>query len=351
MFNRRWSFLYVSLVLVCLVLFAYMGMKDISHSSRVESQQIPKFVKIPVVVRTVATAVVVNSSKVDDCETWKPIFKVRPMIKKIPFRADISNNRRIETAGQRMASFQEVYEKHLWGAQEPGYKGIQGSGAGSSVHYAQLMMKVLDSLINMAKKVTGKSKVSFLDIPCGDMVWIPKFLENRNDINYTGMDIVPELIKSHKTRFANRSNWSFRHGDIVNDPLKEQFDIIFCRHMLQHLSTADALKVLKHFSDSGSRFLLTTSWLGTKANIELPTFQHGRFRRMNLELPPFSLVPPLCFGRDWPKGPYEKQLYTGLWSLPLEQIDSSEFTSKGPIRLTKSKAHNDFEVYAISYEN
>ncbi|XP_074660502.1 uncharacterized protein LOC141912964 [Tubulanus polymorphus] len=342
----RWPFLFVSLVLVCLVLFAYISMKDVSDLSAARPRRVQEVVEMP--LRPVA----VKSSKVDDCETWKAVFKVRPTLKRIPFNANISkNSRRIETASERMASFQEVYQKHLWGAQEPGFKGIQGSGEGSSTRYTHKMIKVLHSIIDMAKKATGKSKVSFLDIPCGDMVWISKFLDSRNDIIYTGMDIVPELIKSHKTRFANRSNWSFRHGDIVHVPLKEKYDIIFCRHMLQHLSLADALKVLKHFSDSGSRFLLTTSWLNVGGNSELGSFKNGRGRPINMELPPFSLVPPLCFGRDWPKGSYEKQLYTGLWSMPLEQIDASEFTSKAPIRLTKSKTSKGFEVHAISYEN
>ncbi|XP_074660240.1 uncharacterized protein LOC141912759 [Tubulanus polymorphus] len=287
---------------------------------------------------------------VNDCVTGTAVYKIRPKLKIIPFDVDSSKNSpKKEDDSHRMASFRDVYKNHHWGVQQPGYKGIQGSGQGSSVDFARHMMKVLGGTIDMVKKATGKNKIRFLDIPCGDMVWMQTFLENRNDVIYTGMDIVPELIKSHNTRFANRTDWSFRHQDIVKNPLDGSYDIIHCRHMLQHLTTADALKVLKHFSDSGSRFLLTTTWANTRSNAELSSFEHARFRNLNLEIPPFSLVPPLCIGRDWPKHQFEKQLYAGMWSLPLVQLPASEFGNHA-VSYVQSKTNSEFHVFASSYE-
>ena len=52
-----------------------------------------------------------------------------------------------------------------------------------------------------------------LDSSCGDMTWMPTFLEGRNDIIFTGFDIVPENIQQHRNMFKHQ-NWSFEVGII-----------------------------------------------------------------------------------------------------------------------------------------
>ncbi|XP_074660395.1 uncharacterized protein LOC141912873 [Tubulanus polymorphus] len=346
----RWSPLYLAIVLAglfaCVVFVSMYDRSRLSTAVHVKQPQILKHTE-----PSEPSSAFYPKPVVDNCVTWTPVYKVRPLLRTIPFKLDRpATVPKKENTNERMASFQEVYSKKLWGTHEPNYKGFQGSGSGSSVAYAQNMMKSLNGTINAVKKATGKSKIRFLDIPCGDMVWMPKFLTTRTDVIYTGMDIVPEMIDAHNTRFANMKDWSFRHQDIVNNPLNEQFDIIHSRHMLQHLTTGDALKVLDHLSSSGSLFLLTTTWSNIAVNRELPTFQHGRFRRMNLEIPPFNLEPPACIGRDWPTGNLDRELYTGLWPLPLRRLHAAEFLSNNSIRFVKSTQNVDFETNAASYE-
>ena len=49
---------------------------------------------------------------------------------------------------------------------------------------------------------------SLLDSSCGDMTWMPTFLKERNDVEFTGFDIVPENIENHRNSFKDQ-NWKF----------------------------------------------------------------------------------------------------------------------------------------------
>jgi cyclopropane fatty-acyl-phospholipid synthase-like methyltransferase len=170
-------------------------------------------------------------------------------------------------------------------------------------------------VIEDIKKAFNTPVVRMLDVPCGDMLWMNVFLTNRSDIDYTGMDIVPELIERHKKEYA-KQDWTFRVHDIVAESLTTSYDLIISREMMQHLVTGDALTVLRHFSDSGSSFVMMTTFPKTETNTEIRK-NILRFRYLNLERPPYSLTPPMCVVHE--ANGYSAQ-HSGLWSLPLEQI-------------------------------
>jgi len=203
------------------------------------------------------------------------------------------------------------------------------SGPGSTLLYAQEVIGALHSIIPRLKRELGVDRIRMLDIPCGDMVWMSRFLKTRDDVHYTGLDIVPDLISRHQRDFAGYSNWTFRVQDIVRNGLNESYDLILSRMMLQHLFSHDVMTVLNHFSQSGSRFLLTTSFNRVNKNRELPNVV-GRFRMLNLELPPFSLIPPICISRDG-EGK-EQQHSLGLWQLPIRRVKpcNSTFSFRVP---------------------
>ena len=51
--------------------------------------------------------------------------------------------------------------------------------------------------------------LSILDSSCGDMNWMPRFLDTRTDVVFTGYDITVSNIDSHKAKFADKP-WSFK---------------------------------------------------------------------------------------------------------------------------------------------
>ena len=168
-----------------------------------------------------------------------------------------------------------------------------------------------------------------LDIPCGDMTWMPLLIRNRTDIDYIGMDIVPDLIASHQEHYRDVPHMNFVQGDIVSVGLERSYDLIFTREMTQHLRDADGLKMFKHVSTSGSNFLLATSIPApyVKKNedvqIVLQTTDKRykdfkdlrRYRKQNLEIPPFNFGRPLCLSVD------VDEEHLNLWKLPLYAAD------------------------------
>lgn len=252
------------------------------------------------------------------CITYRILGKRPNKLQTIPFEAleEISS----ESAEKRKSSFESVFKNKAWIPAKERKNDSRVSGPGSTLQYAQDVIGGLHSIISQLKRELNVDRIRLLDIPCGDMMWMSRFLKTRDDVDYTGLDIVPDLINRHRKNYASQSNWNFRVQDIVRNGLNESYDLILCRMMLQHLPINEALTVIKHFSESGSRFLLTTSFNRAKVNHELPG-AYGKFRTLNLELPPFSLTPPVCLLRDGEKNDSEGQKhFLGLWRLPARRV-------------------------------
>ena len=171
------------------------------------------------------------------------------------------------------------------------------------------------TMIDRLKRVFNKTSLKILDLPCGDLQYMSYFLKTRSDIDYTGADIVPELIAKHTKRYKGSNNIHFKNIDIVKDDLKDSYDLIICRMMLQHLKKEDVLKTLYHFSSSNSTYFAATTFSNEKVNKELELVMPYRFRRLNLEKPPIRLSPPVC-------SYYEVMMphhFVAIWKLPLLQ--------------------------------
>ena len=245
---------------------------------------------------------------------------------------DISNTHKEEDPTAREASFRNIFKDKVWQGQQTkeNPEGLTGSGRGSTLKASVRVRHTLSKLIPEIKKYLGKDKISMLDIPCGDMTWMRVVVGNRTDVDYTGMDIVPELIASHSKHYQNTPHMNFVHGDIVTRGLDRKYDLIFTRQMTQHLKTADDLRIFKHFSDSGSEFLLATEVPVVKENTEVQVViddpkkkQWGgkdlrRYRPQNLELEPFNFPRPLCIALDM------DQEHNVLWKLPVYERDEND---------------------------
>ena len=186
---------------------------------------------------------------------------------------------------------------------------------------SQEMMATLQAVVDDLKRTLGKKRVTLLDIPCGDMAWMHRFLQTRDDIMYTGMDIVPELIQHHEKTYpaSDYRQRRFIHGDIVTIKELTSNHIVLCRMMMQHLPSYNVLQVLQKISNSGSHVVLMTS-IDTTINKELDLKKKGRFHSLNLELPPYKLEPPICLQRDLPPNTKGPRHFIGLWKLPLHTL-------------------------------
>lgn len=68
-------------------------------------------------------------------------------------------------------------------------------------------------------------------------------------------------------------------------------DVILCRDCLVHFSFADIELALSNFKRSGSRYLLTTSFIDWEMNADIST---GGWRPLNLQASPFLFPAPMA---------------------------------------------------------
>jgi hypothetical protein len=171
--------------------------------------------------------------------------------------------------------FARVYERKLFGKSE------SVSGPGSDLSATEIIR------IEIPKLLSSLGIKSVSDVPCGDLFWFSNL--NLKNTEYLGFDIVPKLIFNLKTRYPEHK---FQVFDATVSILPRT-DLIICRDLLVHLTTEQALRVIKNFTKSGSKFLLTTTFPETGMNQELVVPKVGvGWRPLNLAIAPFNLGTP-----------------------------------------------------------
>jgi len=235
---------------------------------------------------------------IQDCVTWT---LSSTNVKRNMNPSRLAKNQGTESALERRELFEKIWETNVW---DPDYK----SGYGSALDNTENVRRALDNVVNQAKKSLNKKYITLLDSSCGDMNWMPTFLENRTDVIFTGFDIVSGNIEAHKREFAGKP-WKFEVHDIVLDPVGK-YDIILSRHTFQHLRPGDINRVIANFVQSGSGFLLATNQPKEEMNVGLLTKSTHRYRPVNLFLEPYNLPLPLCASADFMDG-----LDLMLWDL------------------------------------
>jgi SAM-dependent methyltransferase len=171
-------------------------------------------------------------------------------------------------------AFRHAYRHNVWGDPES----VSGPGSGL-LRTEAFRDQIADLLSDLGAK-------SLLDAGCGDFNWMRAV--GLPVERYVGIDIVPELIREVGQRYTDGQR-TFIHADIVRDDL-DRVDVILCRDCLVHFSFADGLAAVRNFKRSGSRYLLTTSFIAFAENSDIET--GGGWRRLNLERPPFDFPSP-----------------------------------------------------------
>jgi hypothetical protein len=175
----------------------------------------------------------------------------------------------------RRIIFARIYARNTWAGKD------SVSGPGSNAEQTKAVVAQLPRLLDnfQVHKV--------LDIPCGDFHWMRDVDLQR--IDYTGADIVRELIEKNAERYESESI-RFCSLDLIKDHLPP-VDLILCRDCLVHLSFKDIWSALHNVLNSGSTYLLATTFTRRTENQNIVT---GHWRRLNLQVAPFLFPPPLA---------------------------------------------------------
>jgi SAM-dependent methyltransferase len=188
----------------------------------------------------------------------------------------------------RKEVFENVYRNKEWGvnSSEVGHSGI-----GSTMENTKIYRFFLQDFL-AAKKIH-----SVVDAGCGD--WEFSKSIDWSGINYSGYDIVESLIAENKKRYG-ASNIHFFACDIVNTQLPPA-DLLIVKDVLQHLPNKDILGFLKQLPKY--KHVLITNGVDTRslsAKNEPDIAAGGRYRPLDLTLPPFSL--PMVKILAWANG-------------------------------------------------
>lgn len=169
--------------------------------------------------------------------------------------------------------FTDIYKNNVWKGQH------SVSGTGSGFNQTKIIIDALPKLFEELNIST------MFDAPCGDFHWMKEV--DLTKIKYIGADIVKEIIQENNINYQTK-NISFQHCNLITDSLPKT-DLIFCRDCLVHLSYSDIYSALNNMINSGTKYLLTTTFTDKRENRDIVT---GQWRPINLERPPFSLPRP-----------------------------------------------------------
>jgi hypothetical protein len=106
-------------------------------------------------------------------------------------------------------------------------------------------------------------------------------------VEYTGIDIVEDIVCENAAKYGTE-RIHFRHGDLCRDRLPKA-DLVISRDCFIHLSYEGTLRALDNLRASGSTYLLASTYPGVTTNEDIVT---GRWRFINLALPPYGLPKP-----------------------------------------------------------
>jgi hypothetical protein len=174
--------------------------------------------------------------------------------------------------------FENIYTRNAWGSQET------RSGLGSTRASTHELRRRIPPLF----RLLGISQV--VDLGCGDCNWISPIIGLF--ARYVGIDVVPALVEENRKRFAGLAGVEFQMPALLTDGLPKG-DVIIVRDVMPHLPNAMIFRLLRQIKDSGSKYLLATSFVsGANSDVVL-----GNWRILNLEAPPYALpAPPVVIG-------------------------------------------------------
>ena len=131
----------------------------------------------------------------------------------------------------------QIYEMNLWGSKNTRFYSGEGS------HNLDIVRPYIVAVTSFLKSM--KHPLILCDLGCGD------FNVGRQLVSYVeqyhAVDIVPQLIV-HNTRNFKNHNLKFHCLNIAEDNLPSG-DCVLLRQVLQHLSNAEILKILKKIKD------------------------------------------------------------------------------------------------------
>ena len=180
--------------------------------------------------------------------------------------------------------FNSIYKSNYWNKGKNFNPLFQSySGPGSIPNSTQTNSLIL----NLEKFFLNDNIKKILDAPCGDCAWIERIF--KMDIQYTGIDIVKELILNNKERFKKNKNVIFYCEDLTEYDKFDNYDFVLLRDFFIHLPLKNIQNIINNLKKSNCKYFAFNNYENIKINKEISTGQH---RKINLNEKPFNLKKP-----------------------------------------------------------
>jgi ubiquinone/menaquinone biosynthesis C-methylase UbiE len=168
--------------------------------------------------------------------------------------------------------------------------GESKSGLGSSLEYT---ISFRDNLV----RIINQYKIEkIFDCSCGDWNWMK---EIKNFLpEYIGNDIVEPLVEENNQKFGT-DKIKFVSNDMLSQmKLYEDkyFDLIICRHTLEHLVNDYCFDVINEIKRV-TKYAIITSTNTSETNLEIQDMNGAAARMINLEASPFVDMIGNCVGK------------------------------------------------------
>jgi hypothetical protein len=173
--------------------------------------------------------------------------------------------------------FTDIYYSNAWHGKQ------SKSGTGSDLEHTETLRPQLVAFINSLDITT------MIDAPCGDFLWMKEIIGQLKVKKYLGTDIVGDMIDKNSVRYVEPERLSFRKMNIVEEILPK-YDLILSRDCLVHFSYETAKRIIRNFIESGSTYLLMTTF--TRTDRKYFDILDGQWRAINFQLPPLNLPAP-----------------------------------------------------------
>lgn len=180
------------------------------------------------------------------------------------------------------ASFTRIYNIHEWGTQA-------GSGPGSTPEFTAGYREFLGRFMAERKVKT------VVDFGCGD--WTFSKLINWGGVDYTGFDVVEDVIEANKKKFGRLREGE--KGSIIfkaTNFLKEEIpsaDLAIIKDVLQHLPTHEVVDFLIKLKNSGKvKMILITNCSTPETGGSSGDIPVGGFKYLHPESFPLVLFKP-----------------------------------------------------------
>ena len=179
--------------------------------------------------------------------------------------------------------FNSIYKSNHWNKSKKFDSNQSYSGPGSVANSIQT-----NNLISELQKFFKENGVrNILDAPCGDCAWIKKIFKTK--INYTGIDIVDDLMSQNKLTFKSNSNVKFYCKDLTKYNEFDDYDFVLMRDFFIHLPLPIIKNIITNLKNSNCRYFAFNNYENENSNKEISTGQH---RKINLLKEPFNLDSP-----------------------------------------------------------